>query len=205
MNLPSDVVILDDFLPKAFVERYAQRVLDKDFNWFYLENITRSEIPRTYKSLDNIEWDDTDGLTHSVFHDKEWYDPYWSLQHSLFICEMFAEKTGWNFDRLYRMKINQLNITQTECINFPHVDAEHPHDVLLYYINDSDGDTILYDQMWDPIHNDKEVELSVLTRIKPKAGRCIKFNGLRYHSSSTPTSTKRRLALNMNLGYTYGM
>ena len=188
MNLPSDVIILDDFLPKAFVDRYAKKVLDKDFNWFYLENITRSDIPRTYKSSDNIEW----------------YDPYWSLQHSLFICEMFAEKTGWNFDRLYRMKINQLTSTKEYHINFPHVDAEYAHDVLLYYINDSDGETILYDKLWEPSHNKVELELKEILRIPPKAGRCIKFNGLRYHSSSTPVTTKRRLALNMNLGYTNG-
>jgi hypothetical protein len=202
MNLPNDIIVLDDFLPKSFVERYAQKALDKDFNWFYLENITRSEIPRTYKSTDEIEWIDNPGLTHSVFHDKEWYDPYWALQHSLFICEMFAQKTNWNFNRLYRMKINQLNNAPINNINFPHVDAEYPHDVLLYYINDSDGDTILYNEMFEPSHNNKEIELSIAARIEPKAGRCIKFNGLRYHSSSTPTIAKRRLILNMNLGGT---
>lgn len=199
----SDIIVLDDFLPQAFVERYHQKVIANDFKWFYLDNITRNMSPREYNSK-GIEWGETDGLSHSIFHDNEWYDPYWCLQYSVFICEAMSQKTGIDYNTLYRMKINQTLSKGKELVNMPHIDNTHPHIVLLYYVNDSDGDTILYDKLWDPRHDNTDVELNVLERVAPKAGRAVIFNGLRYHSSTNPINCKKRIVLNINLGLNNG-
>lgn len=195
----SDIIVLDDFLPKSFVERYQKKVQSDDFTWFYLDDITRDVLPRQY-TCNDVEWKDTEGLSHSVFYDNQWFTPYWCLQASLFICEMASHVSNFDYDRLYRMKVNQTLQKSSEHINAPHIDSPHEHTVLLYYVNDSDGDTILYDKLWDPSHDNTTVELNVLQRVSPKAGRAVIFNGLRYHSSSNPVQHKKRIALNINLG-----
>lgn len=200
MSLPSDVIILDDFMPKGFVDRLEATVTSDRFKWFFLDNITRSEIPRKYNS--DIEFKDCWGLSHSIFHDKEWYDPYSMLQYSLMICETFADKTDLSFDWLYRMKVNQSLKGSERLINYPHIDNNLPHDVLLYYVNDSDGPTYLYDRIWHPDDDGNTIDLKVIAEIEPKKGRAVKFDGLRYHSSSTPTDNLKRIALNINLGFT---
>tara|TARA_R100001463_G_scaffold12998_2_gene34727 strand:+ start:5211 stop:5768 length:558 start_codon:yes stop_codon:yes gene_type:complete len=72
-------------------------------------------------------------------------------------------------------------------IHPPHVDLKFPHWVCLYYVNDSDGDTIFY-------KDDKKTEIK---RVSPKRGRVAFFDGSIYHSASTPTK-HHRMAINIS-------
>ena len=70
--------------------------------------------------------------------------------------------------------------------NSPHIDLHIPHLVLLYYINDAVGDTILF--------NDKDEEIQ---RITPQKGKAIFFDGNIKHCSSRPSKFSRSI-LNFN-------
>ena len=67
----------------------------------------------------------------------------------------------------------------------PHVDNENPHKVILYYINDADGDTFFF--------KDDEI----IHRETPERGKLVIFDGSIYHSSSPP-SKNIRMTLNIN-------
>ena len=76
-----------------------------------------------------------------------------------------------------------------------HVDMIRPHWVCLYYVNDVDGDTVLFKQTQADMKNSIEVykntKFEVLQRVTPKKGRVVLFNGTRYHSSTAPTEEVR--------------
>lgn len=106
-----------------------------------------------------------------------------------------------------------------------HVDLVEPHLVCLYYVNDSDGDTVFFDKclddylgrpdIKDAIENidysvagagplevvdsliDKS-EFKIINRVTPKKGRMVFFNGYRYHSACRPTNGYR-IVINNNL------
>jgi hypothetical protein len=90
-------------------------------------------------------------------------------------------------------------------VNGYHIDVEggYPHIVCLYYVNDSDGDTILCEQTYDDIEGkgislaDGQSMMTIADRVTPKKGRCVLFNGNRYHSS-TPPSKDHRIILNFD-------
>jgi hypothetical protein len=65
-----------------------------------------------------------------------------------------------------------------------HVDlpAEQPHIACVYYVNGSDGDTIIYE---NTIGGDI-TNLVEHKRVIPKRGRMVFFDGSRYHCSSQP-------------------
>jgi hypothetical protein len=69
----------------------------------------------------------------------------------------------------------------------PHQDLNHPHYVLLYYVSDSDGDTVFYD-------DDGVTEIK---RVSPKKGRVVFFDGSILHAASNPT-TVPRIVFNYN-------
>jgi len=58
----------------------------------------------------------------------------------------------------------------------------------IYYVDDSDGDTIFYDD------NIKEI-----FRVSPKKDKCVVFETNTYHSGSLPTTNNIRRVLNINL------
>jgi len=70
----------------------------------------------------------------------------------------------------------------------PHVDLNFPHTSLIYYVNDSDGDTVFFQPDYKTIY----------TSVTPKKGRCVVFNGLIPHSAGIPTAGPRCIA-NFNL------
>ena len=78
-----------------------------------------------------------------------------------------------------------------------HVNKKIPHLVLLYYVNDSDGETILYDKTINDIEDDGVIyldemhEFNVANKIMPKQGRILLFDGKTYHSASSPTTGMR--------------
>jgi hypothetical protein len=79
--------------------------------------------------------------------------------------------------------------------DWAHVDYETPGYVLLIYINDSEGETILYDQTYT---GEKVTELTERIRVTPKAGRAVLFDNYIYHAVGSPVNNKFRHIINMN-------
>ena len=80
-------------------------------------------------------------------------------------------------------------------VDAPHVDIDNfRHFVVLYYVCDSDGDTIIY--------NEKEYGLKKYTerqRVSPKQGRCVIFDGTQMHTAEQPINSNIRCVVNYNL------
>ena len=79
--------------------------------------------------------------------------------------------------------------------DWAHVDYVTPGYVLLIYVNDSEGDTIMYDQTFT---GEKITELTERVRVTPKAGKAVVFDNFIYHAVATPVNNKFRQVINMN-------
>ena len=72
--------------------------------------------------------------------------------------------------------------------NMPHVDYEEQGiTTALYYVNDSDGDTVFFDDTYN-----------IVQRIKPEKGKVVIFDNLIYHASTCPQYSKTRMVINFN-------
>lgn len=102
----------------------------------------------------------------------------------------------------YRYKINRLKASDRVSDEYDkrgiHIDREQEHIAIVYYINNTDGDTFIYDTDlvdmidWNNIVLNKEFERFTLReRVSPKKGRVVIFNGLLPHHSSYPTKSDR--------------
>lgn len=117
------------------------------------------------------------------------------------------EKTGQNIDKIIRVRLGLHTISPQSFVGGPHVDQETEHQTALIYLDNSDGNTIIYDQKYDTTSGQGLYEyyqktlkgmLSVNTEITPCANKMIWFNGLHYHSSSSPTTARIRRTININ-------
>lgn len=71
--------------------------------------------------------------------------------------------------------------------HLPHIDLSINHHTMIYYVNDSDGPTSLFDQDKNLTHT-----------CDPKKGRCFIFPGETLHSSAEPRNHPNRIALTFN-------
>ena len=171
--------VIDNVLNESILALAKDTCEAWNFPWYYLSN---SSIP--VKKMVN------EGLNYSFHHtvldadgkNSTFYDP--SNMMALIMKDLF---------KLDHHKIIRLRWGMTTSIdkvhkNDPHVDSKNPHKVILFYLQDSDGDTYFY--------NDSH---EVIDSISPKENRAVLFDGGLLHSSSKPIKFARRIVLNVNL------
>ena len=184
----------DNFLSLEQILEVSQEVIkdNKDILWHALKSTT--DISQYPKIDSNITISEDEQYVHAAsFNDTKMSDIH---DIGKDILQTFAKKHGIEVKEVLRIKANILNKTDKQNhIHPPHVDMTIPHMVLLYYVNDSDGDTIIFHQKHS---SDQDPVLTVNRSISPKAGSAIMFDGLTYHSSSSPQYTEERIVININ-------
>jgi quinol monooxygenase YgiN len=78
--------------------------------------------------------------------------------------------------------------------NIPHQDAERGCYSMIYYLDDSDGDTFLFNEYYNK--DSLPDKLTVAHRVSPKKNRVVIFESDRYHASSNPRINKDRFVIN---------
>ena len=76
--------------------------------------------------------------------------------------------------------------------HFPHPDLKTPAETLLYYANDADGDTFLFEE-----RDFTDEPLKLAHRISPKKNRAILFRSDRLHAGASPRAAKYRTVVNV--------
>jgi hypothetical protein len=104
------------------------------------------------------------------------------------------------------IRINHMNQScakPTLKYDIPHVDIKDISKnmyTLIYYVNNSDGETILYDQTCRGSNYDHEIlsKLTCLERVSPRKNRLLIFNANQLHSAPA-YCTEDRYVINLNI------
>lgn len=185
------MLVIDDFIPRSLQERYKRWILGDQFPWFFTEDVTfgsgAQKRPcmshRLYNNGNKISPLDVDYLGH-----------------------LGAEKFGFDLTRIEEGKtILQFPLSTGVIgsdVDFLHtdIDPHHPHLVVLYYVIDADGDTIICDLRNDGYQerNLRHTDHQVLARVTPKQGRAVIFDGSYYHTAEQPKNGMRCI-INLNV------
>jgi hypothetical protein len=168
----------ENFVTNTLKNQFLSICFQENFPWYFLSDVAAKDTEENIKNF---------GFFHLLFRDEdkvhsEYLEYFWPMIY--FIEEKF--NTPVNKILRIRMGMN-VRVSDKSIIHNKHTDYDYKHKTLLYYCNDSDGDTFFFDD------NDK-----VIKKIKPKSGSAVLFDGLIKHSSSTPVKNNRRVAINVN-------
>ena len=178
------IYVFDDIISKDYQNKIKSilvgetRYNDDDFPWYYIDDIT---------AAGDYENQKRGAFGHDYVHYEEGIE---SDFHFLFIDLIKNSCSKLNIkevDVLQGRSFLQLptNIKK-EDVDTPHTDMSVQHFVMLYYVCDSDGDTIIY--------NEKVISekgLTVQKKVTPKQGRVVLFNGAYYHTAQQPNHNLR--------------
>jgi len=168
------IKIFDDLVP-IDLQNILEEECKQKMDWYYLNNIGSIGV-------NNFQ----PGLTHifeNVDPDIGYATNYHQFKHlSLNILYLLSSKMKFYIDKIlagrFFMHLPGYEVNKKDLI---HNDFPFPHWVCLYYVTDSEGDTILFDR-------DKKTEIK---RVTPKKGRIVFFDGSIPHCSSRPKNTTR--------------
>ena len=168
------IKIYDDLLSPNEIELIQRKSLDPDyFPWYYTNDVANGPLGKDYAP----------GFSHFFKEESPTSFPH-SSQYELFylnILYRLANKINMFVEHVHRGRLFLHLPSPSPTPDGIHTDLPFPHLVCLYYVTDSDGDTILY-------KDDKKTELQ---RITPKKGRVVFFDGSIPHCSSKPSQNTR--------------
>ena len=169
------------------------------FPWFFLSD----DI--SYGKEFHDGWKDEElsvGFTHLLL-DQDGVESFYLPTFQALLDNISDALGGVTFFRA-RLAL-QLNNGKI-CHNLPHTDHDQDHYSALYYLHDSSGDTVFYNQ-YDDVrdgtiperwHKAQTQEYTECMRQTPKANTLFAFDGHQFHASSNPTDNKFRIILNLN-------
>jgi hypothetical protein len=194
----TNIIQLDDAIPLAYQNQIQAELGSTRMSWFFHE-----ESARAAKAQFDTNFA---GFSHPAFNIRE-PSPVLSPLNAVLvpILFIFCEKAGLPFTTLMRVRIGLFTKGAVDAPHHnPHVDFYEPHYTALYYVNDSDGDTWVFNETYQdvPAHlaaaHVNEGKFTVAGRIAPKKGRMAAFDGRHYHASMHPTDHVSRIVVTYN-------
>jgi len=195
MIAEGEILVIDDFVTLEYQEKIKQELLgvNNNFPWFHTEDVTdageltsqhRPALAHQYVNLNDDDVSEIESIFHHLF------TPLLSkaCQHlKMPQTEVIQGRSFLQFP---------LRNIDTSVVDTPHIDLDEgeEHIVVLYYVIDSDGDTVIYNE------RTKSLTYTEKQRVTPKQGRVVIFEGGQYHTAEQPTKGTRCI-VNYNLDY----
>ena len=181
------ILVFDDIIDLEYQEKIRNILTGEKtfenyyFPWYFTQDVTKQKDKDSQKRSAFfhgyvIESDNTIGIIDSIFH-------YLIVP----LLESACNKIGkQEVNVIQGRSFLQLPINfKGEKEDSPHIDTSNDHFVMLYYVCDSDGDTIIYNEQ------EKSDSYTVQKRITPKQGRVVLFDGSYYHTAEQPLNNIR--------------
>lgn len=173
-------MIIEQIIPKFIQDKIYNKISEETFIWHWSKIVPISHLCQMVHRV-------VDEMPKKPAHEClgiEFLQP---------IIDKFSEKSGIKIKQVLRVKINQipkLIVTDDELETVIHVDYEKnapgKYISMVYYINDSDGDTTIFE-------DDKK---TVVERSSPVKGNCVYFNSKSWHRSTPPKEHDKRMIIN---------
>jgi hypothetical protein len=189
------VVQIDDVIPRLYQDQIEAETMSDKMAWFY-----RQESGRRVQ----IDTPTYGGFSHTAYRFNEPNTPPSTLTALLLpLLFSFCDKANVPFKSLLRIRLGLFtqNAADIGPHHNPHVDFYLPHYNALYYVNDCDGDTFIFNETYDEVSLEKSLEytrdrkFTIARRVSPKKGRMIGIDGKHYHASMHPVQSGHRIAI----------
>jgi hypothetical protein len=187
--------VCDDVIEPAVADAFERELTSHSFPWFFYTDVNHGSRPpeeRPGAFGPDARFIDSFGFSTLLFPGQEPHSQW--LQYPRTIFEAAVKRCDLKPTQMLRIKANMLVRSAVVCGPrpfTPHVDMPKPHWVLIYYVNDSDGDTVILDKTFPDWQN-----AAVLHSVAPKKRRAVLFDGRHYHCGTSPSKHDTRIVIN---------
>ena len=163
--------IYDNFLSKTYHKEILNLMTSDTFGWSYNNNIT----------TENIIGDDLSeyGFSHPFWEYPT--GPSRSIDWPFIMPLIYNIMDTVGSEQILRVRGDMTMYSPTGYKHNDHTDFDFPNIAAIYYVNDSDGNTVCLDQ-----------------EVEPKSNRLVTFSGEIPHTGYSPSKHKNRILINSN-------
>ncbi len=197
MSRKLEVIEIASAIPKSYQDMVESELGSPQMLWTYQEEAARG--------VGNFATSFA-GFSHMAYlaaDDEPSVSPLSPLL--LPILFVFCEKAKLEFRSLLRIRIGLFTPTPNKAAHHnPHVDFSQPHHTAVYYVNDSDGDTVIFNESVEEVSVERSADyanqnrFTIAATVPPQKGKMCAFDGRYYHASSSPSRAAKRIAITFN-------
>jgi hypothetical protein len=186
------ILVLDDVMTEEYCTSLENLPYWLKFYYMDTTSYPTEQFPVVYTD-ENVK--DIGQLSSPLYilneHKESCYD---IITPFLYVIKQKVQQIKFNNEIRVKYNILVRNADSTPSnYNTPHHDAVSNAYSIVYYCNDSDGDTFLFNEFYEGKNPDK---LTIAQRVTPKKNRCVIFESNRMHASSSPIYSKDRRVIN---------
>jgi 2OG-Fe(II) oxygenase superfamily len=195
------IKVIDNFLPHMYADQLeyeAEHELMYRYRQ-YTSSIdgysTEAPLIVTNNTIDYGQF--VCSVLHSSYDvELKFKDYFERLKAIVFTAGNHIDKQICKVDRVKINLLLQQPTASKDHHNFPHTDeSDESQYSMVYYINDSDGDTFLFNEFYYPDVPPPNT-LTISQRVSPRKNRAVIFESHRYHASSNPIDHANRFVIN---------
>ena len=168
-------------IEQVFDIEYAQiienEMFSKDFPWYYFFDVDYNKIDSDKNNF---------GFVHTFLNSKNKTLSEWS-KLVMPLPAIIADNIGVKLSNILSIRAVMLTSVGYDYQHMRHTDVKTHEDTYtaIYYVNDSDGFTSVYDK-------------EQVTKFMPKKNSAIVFDSKTEHHASKPIKTPARIVINCN-------
>jgi hypothetical protein len=174
---------VENFVPDGLAKALAETLLHSDFPWYW-------RASSKYGLNNGAENSNDFQFVHIIYYNDQPQSDVFVLVQDLVIA--FENATNIKIKNIHKIKANLLTrqtFDDESLAETIHSDIEHQdkkYVSVVYYVNDSDGNTVGFDE-----------NSNVLFDVCPKKTSAVYFDSGIQHRATPPSNNKRRVVLNM--------
>ncbi len=180
-NIKDQVHVFDDVIHRDYQEEIKYFLMggdDRSFPWYFIPDITGGNY--------GINLQKRAAFSHVLVGDDPLYCSEQNKQFMNLVKESCSKVNKEKSKVIQARSFLQLPLgIESTDPDSPHIDTEENHFVVLYYVLDSDGDTIIYNEQ------EESETYTIKERVTPKQGRVVIFDGRFYHTAEQPRHNPR--------------
>jgi len=165
------IEIHDNLIPN-YLQNKIEHIACSSMPWYYLKNIAEKHSSLYAPGFGH------EFITADILNSPAKSDFLYLLNNVLYI---FAYQRNIIINNILMGRLFMHLPTTTPSRDEIHTDVGIPHLVCLYYVTDSDGDTVLFE-------DDRK---TIIKSVTPKKGRIVFFDGSIPHCSTKPSKSTR--------------
>lgn len=192
-------LIIDNFLPELYQKSIFDLLTGHELPWtFHQQSVSEYPLDKHYYTDQPIK--EHIQFNHFFVRDDKILSDFY--KYIVPLVAGYQAYSGGAALKMQRIKANLLMPQKGPTTHPPHTDGMRLVDgvyncigrkTLLYYVNDADGDTLLYNERFvgDPV--------GCVTKkysVSPKRGRAVIFDSNQIHSASSPVTSDSRIIIN---------
>lgn len=175
MKQQKEIRIFDNIISLKEQNKLVDLFLGNNFPWFYISDITDPVSKKQNRHA----------LSHNFINNGKLNSNHFTnIEHIIKNTCLALNYQNVKTTNVRSFLQFPLNMKHTK-LDTPHIDTTQNHKVFLYYVTDNDAQTIIY-------------KGKNSTKIKPKKGRLVVFDGSLYHTAEQPKKNIR-CVINCNI------